>query len=130
MALGLTGERIGTPVEVDRQTPGANCMGSLITHPTNKSIVFFVHPSNLTERSNGAVYRSEDAGRSWSTAFSVAGEGIGSQFAYSSLTYLPAGAGARRPDQLGLAYETWAEGCEPQSPACAIDFVTLPTAWG
>ena len=87
------------------------------------------HPSNLTERSNGALYRSDDAGQTWSTPLPIVGNGVGSQFAYSSLSYLPTDAGARRPDRLGLTYETWAEGCEPLSPACAIEFVTLPTTW-
>ena len=63
------------------------------------------------------------------TSTGAAGNGVGSQFAYSSLSYLPADAGARRPDRLGLTYETWAEGCEPLSPACAIEFVALPTTW-
>ena len=106
--------------------------GSIISHPTNTSVLYFVHPTNLTERSEGALYRSTSAGRDWSEPLTIPGSGSGSQFAYSSLSFLPAKSGhggARDPERLGLTFETWAEGCRPFSPACAIDFVTVPTAW-
>jgi hypothetical protein len=98
--------------------------------PVNKSIVFFAHPTNLTERRAGAVYRSDDGGMTWSTPLAI-GETSASQFAYSSLSFLPSapGNGAPTADRLGLTYETWADGCEEYAPACAIDFITLPTMW-
>eukprot|EP00037_Helgoeca_nana_P021397 m.215913 g.215913 ORF g.215913 m.215913 type:complete len:450 (+) comp25632_c0_seq1:187-1536(+) len=119
-----------TPMVVMENTPGTSCMGSFLSHPVNKSIVFFAHPTNLTERRAGAVYRSDDGGMTWSTPLAI-GETSASQFAYSSLSFLPsaAGNGAPTADRLGLTYETWADGCEEYAPACAIDFITLPTMW-
>ena len=32
-------------------------------------------------------------------------------------------------ERIGLTFETWAEGCQDYAPACAINFVTLPTVW-
>lgn len=105
-------------------------MGTLLSHPTNKSIVFFAHPSNPTERRRGAVYRSDTAGLTWSKPLLI-GDGDTTQFAYSSLSYVPAAPNSGSPsaDRIGLSYETWAKGCQDYAPACAINFLTLPTVW-
>ena len=68
--------------------------------------------------------------RTWSHPL-VIGSGNATQFAYSSLSYLPSKNQGSPPngDMIGLTYETWAEGCEEYAPACAIDFVKLPVEW-
>ena len=105
-------------------------MGTLLSHPTNKSVVFFAHPSDPKQRRRGALYRSDTAGQTWSEPLLI-GDGNATQFAYSSLSYVPAAPGSAAPsaDRIGLSYETWAEGCQEYAPACAINFVTLPTKW-
>ena len=90
-------------------------------------MLYFVHPTNLTERSEGALYRSTSGGRDWSEPLAIPGSGSGSQ--RSQFKEKSGPGGARDPERLGLTFETWAEGCRPFSPACAIDFVTVPTTW-
>jgi hypothetical protein len=84
----------------------------------------------MTERRGGGLYRSDDGGLTWSAPLLV-GSGEGTQFAYSSLSYLPGSSDGvgRAGDRIGLSYETWAPGCKPYAPACAVEFVTLPTVW-
>ena len=103
-------------------TPGENCMATLLSHPTNRSIVYLAHPGNLTRRANGLLYRSTDGMKTWNkTPYLIS---PGAQFAYSSLSHVPG-----REDVLGLTYETHAQGCEAYAPACAIVHTFVPTTW-
>lgn len=112
-------------------------MASLITDPSNRSALFYSHPSGSERgpRSNGVVLRSTDLALSWGVWQEIgADDKGGSMFAYSNLNTMPApgqktggrgGGGVHAHMALGLTYETGDTACTSAASACRIMF----TSW-
>ena len=82
-----------------------------ILSTSNGSLVF-ANPASKSERVHGAIRRSDNDGQSWPYSWEVTSES--GAFAYSCLTHVA------DPTQVGLLWETSADGCS--GPSCQMVF--------
>lgn len=84
------------------------CMATILS--TSNGSLVFANPASKTDRTHGLIRRSDNGGVSWPYSWEV----TNGAYAYSCLTPVAS------PTQVGLLWETSADGCT--GPSCQLLF--------